>query len=472
YTGCLAHANMTYQIGEDSKMSVVMQVLAYLEHNNKCCTAELDKIPAIPLHEHVVEVALRQLGNRAGINVNQSTNIDMLTHHVYRGQSPANKLATVNHHYNILSLDFNQLYQQHYCKAFSIDIKIAAEHNVNNWLKPDSTHFKPNLHKSVFQYSTCASEGEQLKISISTPEMQDAAWEFCHKKQLVLDGMFGLCTSRLLVWIALGWHGLPVAMLLFSAPSVNCATHAVYDTNILTELLSGWKSWLGKRHGERLTLYAAITDTDFKERSALLRVWSNLILLLCKFHMCQCWTNKQKSSLPRSKSHWCIYANSRLLTLEEAYVQQITYRIPCPNDLLDRKQYLDGIAKYLDYLLTTWMPQELWSSRSLHGHKKVVNCLGIPVQGVLPTTNHLESLNGNLKQKYVPQWQHSGHCLQFDMLLYCLVSNNLPQIYAQHCMVTQYNTWRHKQFDHSVITATSSNLRLHTSSGAPCPWLA
>ncbi|KAI0695371.1 hypothetical protein BC835DRAFT_1414886 [Cytidiella melzeri] len=476
------------EIGEDSKMSVVTRVLAYLEHNDKCRTAELDKIPAIPLHEHVVEVALRQLGNGAGINVIQSTNIDMLTHLAYRGQSPANALATINHRYNILPSDFSRLYRQHYRKAFSIDVKIAAEHNVDNWLNPDSTHFKPDLHKSVFQYSARASEGERLKISISTPEMKDAAWAFCHKKQLVLDGTFGLCTSRLLVWIALGvdesGHGLPVAMFLFSAPSGNRATHAGYDTNILAELLSGWKSWLGERHGERFTPYAAITDTDFKERGALLRVWSDLILLLCKFHIRQCWTNKRKSSLPRSESHWRIYANSRLLTLEEALLATT-----CHADGLhlinraredfsflgldrDGKQYLDGVAKYLDYLLTTWMPRELWSSWSLHGRKKAADRLGIPVQGVLPTTNHLESLNGNLKRKYVPQWQHSGHRLRFDMLLYRLVSNILPQIYAQHCMVTQYNTWQHKRFGHSVITATSSNSRLHTSSGAPCPRLA
>ncbi|KAI0682094.1 hypothetical protein BC835DRAFT_1311668 [Cytidiella melzeri] len=371
YTGCLAHADVTYQIGEDSKMSVVTRVLAYLEHNDKCRTAELDKIPAIPLHEHVVEVALRQLGNGAGyaaatymlaptmsdnlsssrINVIQSTNINMLTHLAYRGQSPANALATINHRYNILPSDFSRLYRQHYCKAFSIDIKIAAEHNVDNWLNPDSTHFKPDLHKSVFQYSARASEGERLKISISTPEMKDAAWAFCHKKQLVLDGMFGLCTSRLLVWIALGvdesGHGLPVAMFLFSAPSGNRATHAGYDTNILAELLSGWKSWLGERHGERFTPYAAITDTDFKERGALLRVWSDLILLL---------------------------------------------------------------SKYLDYLLTTWMPRELWSSWSLHGRKKAADRLGIPVQDWLQRGGACKHMRAF--RMLVEQWMEGGHILR------------------------------------------------------------
>ena len=115
---------------------------------------------------------------------------------------------------------------------------------------------------------------ERLKICLSTKEMTEAAWTYCHKGQLVLDGTFGLCTSRLLVWIALGvdngGRGVPVAIFLFSAPTGNRATHAGYDTTILTELLGEWKTWLGSRGRELFTLYVAITNTDFKARSALL----------------------------------------------------------------------------------------------------------------------------------------------------------------------------------------------------------
>lgn len=94
----------------------------------------------------------------------------------------------------------------------------------------------------------------------------------------------------------------------------------------------------------------------------------------------------------------------------------------------DRKPYFDAVTKYLDYMASTWMSVELWSSWSRYGREKAAAQLCIPLEGVIPTTNHLESLNGNLKRKYVPQWQHSGHRLRFDLLLYHLVSHILPQI--------------------------------------------
>lgn len=90
-------------------------------------------------------------------------------------------------------------------------------------------------------------------------------------------------------------------------------------------------------------------------------------------------------------------------------------------------------------MVSTWMLSEMWASRSRYGREKAASRLGISLEGVISTTNHLESLNGSLKRKYVPQWQHSGHRLRFDMLLYHLTSNILPQIYAQHRMIAQYS---------------------------------
>lgn len=246
--------------------------------------------------------------------------MDMLAHTAYQGQNAYN-IATVNHRYQILPSDFSRLYWQHYRKAYSVDVSVAPEHNVDNWLNRQSTHFKPHIHEAIFHYNARANVGDRLKICVSTPEMKTAAWKYCHKRQLVLDGTFGLCTSRLLVWIALGvddsGHGIPVAMFLFSAPAGNRATHAGYDTNILTELLKAWMVWLGTQLGEQFRPYVAITDTDFKERGALIRVWPDIILLLCKFHIRQCWTNKRKATLPRGESHWRIYLNNKLLSMEE-----------------------------------------------------------------------------------------------------------------------------------------------------------
>jgi MULE transposase domain len=119
--------------------------------------------------------------------------------------------------------------------------------------------------------------------------MTVVVWKYVHKQQLILDGTFGLCTARLLVWIAMGVdennHGVPVALFLFSAPTGVNATHAGYDTNILTKLLSKWKESFDIEDGVMFGPYVTITDTDTKERSALIKTWPTIKLLLCKYHL-------------------------------------------------------------------------------------------------------------------------------------------------------------------------------------------
>ena len=117
--------------------------------------------------------------------------------------------------------------------------------------------------------------------------MQSATIKFVHRKQLVLDGTFGLSASRLLVWIVMGVnegnHSVPVTLFLFSAPSGVKATHAGYNTLIFTKLLSKWNDSFTPG---QLEPAAAITDTDTKEQGALINVWPKITLLLCQFHLC------------------------------------------------------------------------------------------------------------------------------------------------------------------------------------------
>ncbi len=60
FTGCLAHVEVT----EHKEMGVVSRVIGVLAHNEACKSAELKRRPAIPLHDHVYEIAIEQL--RAG----------------------------------------------------------------------------------------------------------------------------------------------------------------------------------------------------------------------------------------------------------------------------------------------------------------------------------------------------------------------------------------------------------------------
>ncbi|PSR73964.1 hypothetical protein PHLCEN_2v10232 [Hermanssonia centrifuga] len=148
--------------------------------------------------------------------------------------------------------------------------------------------------------------------------------------------------------------------------------------------------------------------------------------------------------------------------------------------LADGKKCAAGAIKFLDYMETTWMPLDMWKGWSKRGREDAAKQLGIHIEGVIPTTNHLESFNRNLKRKYVPQWQHSGHRLRFDVLLYHLITNILPHIYAQHRMLSRYTNWRAERFRRaaggSVIahrllaTASSATVRHEKYTDTPRAW--
>ncbi|KAH9954982.1 hypothetical protein BGW80DRAFT_1467332 [Lactifluus volemus] len=117
---------------------------------------------------------------------------------------------------------------------------------------------------------------------------------------------------------------------------------------------------------------------------------------------------------------------------------------------------INGSMMYLAYLCNYWMKEELWQSWSLHGRIKAASRLGIPVEGVLPTTNHLEVLNRIIKKKYLPQWQRSGNWLRFDVLVFHLVQHILPYLYAQVRQRDNAAAWKAARFA--------------TAAGAPFFW--
>lgn len=216
--------------------------------------------------------------------------------------------ATANCRYLLRPSDSSQLYRQ-YMSALGINTLIAPQYNVQYWLDPTSPSYNPTIAAAIFHYVPRIQKEDRFQICIATPEMQDASWSLSHRKQLVFDGTFGVCSARLMLFIALGIQGngkgMPLALFLFSAPTGNQASHAGYDTQILTELLKSWVKTLNKRP---LTLsgsatppsfepFSVITDTDTKERGALSTIWPEVTLLLCKFHVRQCWKNRRRIDL-------------------------------------------------------------------------------------------------------------------------------------------------------------------------------
>jgi len=191
-----------------------------------------------------------------------------------------------------------------------------------------TSNFQRNIHEAIFHYSARIEVGDRFQVCISTRDMEKAAWAYTHHSQVVFDGTFGVCSSRLLLFITLvkdeNGKGIPIAFFLFSAPSGNRATHAGYNTQVLFELLSLWKKHLSRNSKEPFTPYVAITDTDTKERGALVRVWPDIHLLLCKFHLRQCWTNHRKTIVRgKGPDFWKDHIKNNLYKLESQCVKPV-----------------------------------------------------------------------------------------------------------------------------------------------------
>ncbi|KAF8574311.1 hypothetical protein K439DRAFT_1649810 [Ramaria rubella] len=391
----------------------------------------MKRIPPIPLHEHVWEVVLQQLSEVCcianSITAIQYHNQELFQGELYNGQKSINQ-QTTNVCYKFLPLDSTRLFRK-FSKLCGIDVSKPPQHNIDEWLNPTSPTYKPQVAAAVFYYKARIKLNDRLCVCIHTPEMQEVAWKYAHQKQIILDGTFGVCDRRVLLFILLSvdeaGRGVPLAFFLFSAPSRNNAMQAGYDTSILYELLKAWEDSLGYP----------------KERGALIILWSDILLILCKFHIQQCWTNRRKKSIfPHSKSkicfeHWRVGAlRSALRSCDLVPLIFNSYlNVSHLNSLLLQKILISlkqqpemtavanaGLS-FLKYLTDTWM---------LKGRLEASRHLKILVEGVIPMTNHLEAFNGILKQKHIGQWQHTGKRLHLDVLIHLLVMRILPGIFS------------------------------------------
>ncbi|HEV7738289.1 MAG TPA: hypothetical protein VGO47_13070 [Chlamydiales bacterium] len=226
----------------------------------------------------------------------QTKNQELLQQKYYRGQESFNS-STSNVRYQFLSTDASRLYHMHN-RFKGVNFDQPPEYNLDSWLNPKSPLYTQTLHDAIFYYRPRTEQLERLRVCIQTGEMKTAAWQYAHDGQLILDGTFGISDTRLLLFIAMGidekGKGVPLAFFIFSAPTGNQATHAGYDSAILTEVLQAWVNSLGERNGKLFCPTLVITDTDTKERVALHIVWPKALLLLCRFHVRSCWTNKRK----------------------------------------------------------------------------------------------------------------------------------------------------------------------------------
>ncbi|OJT03174.1 hypothetical protein TRAPUB_6250, partial [Trametes pubescens] len=441
FTGCLAHAEVFFQV----KTGKILLLRGYFVHNQPCKDAFMTRIPPMPLHPAVFTEALKQLRSGAQLTDIQNTNRTMFKSGSYTGQP--RDLRKSPYRWLLQRSDTRSLYRQ-FNRLRGVNMTTPAYINIHEWLDIKSPVYNKAFASAVFHYSAWAAENEHFEVCVATKDMKAAAWKYSHESQLLLDGTFGLCDSKVLLFILMGvdekQRGVPLAFLMFSAPSGNQQTSSGYNTAILTKLLSQWKTSLGTRNGQAFAPHVAITDTDPKERGALLHVFPDIWLLICKFHLRQAWRN-HRSRVIKGTTATHIDIRSHMQQLEVALLgsteySQATALIAGERDVLTavasaldsgapKQGAITGALAHLDYFASYWLAGNLWQSWSEHGRRTAATLLGCQVEGVIPTTNHLESFNGVLKNKHVHHWQRGGRRIRVDVLLHLFVFTVLPSIF-------------------------------------------
>ncbi|KIJ29531.1 hypothetical protein M422DRAFT_269066 [Sphaerobolus stellatus SS14] len=304
-----------------------------------------------------------------------------------------------NYRYIIKAHDTRALYRQ-FNRIAGVNTK-RPQINVGEWLDPLSPQYNATLAEAIFHYSPRAASNERFEVCIATKEMNEAAWKYPYQSQITVDGTLGVCDSKLLLFIVMGVDekkGVPLAFLMCSAPSKNKQTSSGYDTEILTKLMRKWRSDLKKMHsGKAFEVLVAITDTDLKERGALLAVFPHIWLLICKFHLRQSWRNPRNKAI-KGKPPSFVDTKGRMARLESELIQTTEYSTAClllrkEREILKAMSASSSAAsrglEHLEYLEGYWLNESLWRSWSDSGRRMAAHLLSCAFKGVLPTTNHL-----------------------------------------------------------------------------------
>ncbi|KAM6503401.1 hypothetical protein JOM56_000344 [Amanita muscaria] len=405
------------------------EISGILDHSVACQELlEMDRDPSIPLHPDLRLYALSLLRNN--IPLSQLKALCKTWAMKHWGEEMGN-----NHH--------------------RIKQSTAAEDNLDLWLREDRpVPPDPLISKSVLFYQPCREGGgDRLILIIATSEMQDAAWKYGHKRHVLIDLTFGFCSARanLLIVMALDDNkkGIPIGLIVFTARPTARAVHADYDTELIRSLLDKWRLGLGTRAGSgfHLDISVATTDNDTRERTALQDIWPSVLLLLCMFHVWQCWRNglnKYLAVIPKGDDR--LHMRRRLAKflmkiLKEiteysdaisAYNSEVEYfkALGKKPDMISQKQSKGGLA-FLAYLSSYLHVRSMWLAWSKSGVIEASKRLGKHVEDIPRTNNHLESFNGRIKNKYFEGYTHAGRLPRLDLWVLVIITNVMPGFFQE-----------------------------------------
>ncbi|KAJ6631091.1 hypothetical protein B0H10DRAFT_1938641 [Mycena sp. CBHHK59/15] len=360
---CLAHTEITYAVGSQK----ILHIRGYFKHNQGCKDTVFTHIPPIPIHPSVFTVTLAQLRDGATFMDVKKKNRELFAARHYKG-FPADLNASP-YRWLIETHDSRSLYCQYNCLN-SVKVTEKPQIKIDEWLDPASPQYNTTISEAIFHDSAWASEGEHFEACVATEEMRETG-KYGHKSQIILDRTFGVCDSRLLLFILM--------VVNENKMGIHFSSSSGYNTSIIAKLIQAWKNSLTKCghlygfEGVVFNPFTAITDMDLKERGALL------------------------IDIVEARS---------LLAAETNTLHGLGNSKPIHRAL-----------KHIKYLSEYWTTGNLWKSWSDYGRK---------VAAALDATWMVV-----LKHKHVQRWQNGGRWLCVDVLIRILVIHILPSIFQE-----------------------------------------
>jgi len=432
----------------DGRLLAIDEISGILDHSDECNSQiEMERDPRLPLHQELREYALGLLRKNTPLSLLRAE-CSAWAEQKWPG-SAGNNFAR----HKLTTHDTSSLYRT-ISRERGIPQRTAAEDNLDLWFRKEKSQPpSPLLTEACLHYQAHRfPETDRFEIILSTPEMRAAAWKFGHQKQALMDLTFGVCSARALLAILMviddSGTGIPIAFMLFTARPSAKAVHADYDTAELDHLLSLFKKGMGVNEcGEAFDIRIGSTDNDPRERSALTKNWSNILLLLCIFHIWQSWKNglnRYLRCIPKGNERQAV--RKRLGALLARLVKDITDHDEALTAYHSEIKYWESIAQkrntsskaqakgalsFLVYLKTYVENRSFWMSWSPAGAIEAARRLGVPVSRIARTTNHLESFNGRIKGKYLKPFQHSGRLPRIDTWILIIVTAVMPDFFKE-----------------------------------------
>ncbi|KAJ7183914.1 hypothetical protein C8R46DRAFT_1210048 [Mycena filopes] len=358
-----------------SELLTIDEIIGDFTHSAECqMLDEMDKNPPIPLHPELRAEALSLL--RLRVPLAQLKQLGRVWAQTKWGAAvgDASYRFVLNDHETTL-----------FYRTLARERGIAQA--------PPQNNIDLCLHVSQ---TTPDPEG-RFSIILCSPEQRLAAWRYGHKKQVLMDLTFGVCSGRVLLAILMAIdknnHGVPIGQIIFTARKSAKAVHADYNGQLLKDVLGKYKAGLGKNaEGEEFTMEVASTDNDPRERFGLRETWLGVYLLLCMFHTWQAWRNglnkhlrvipegDNRQEIRRRLGKFLMRQLKEICNYEEAiaaYNSELAYfkSLAKKRDKLSKLQAKGGMA-FLAYFQSYLQVRAFWESWSLAGVMEAARHMG------------------------------------------------------------------------------------------------